>query len=129
MDRFGLIIDQYGKTNVENIYGAGDITGRNMTWSSAVRMGMIVAYEMSGILIQKEDLFHNKSSMTFFDIPSLSVGDFMNLGQNYEYEVQNNDASYRKLVYKDHELIGAIFQGDLTDSGIVCNKIFKRVEK
>ena len=35
-DRFGLIIDAKGQTNVENIYGAGDVTGRNPIWPTAV---------------------------------------------------------------------------------------------
>jgi pyruvate/2-oxoglutarate dehydrogenase complex dihydrolipoamide dehydrogenase (E3) component len=29
-DKFGLIIDESGQTNVEDVYGAGDVTGSNL---------------------------------------------------------------------------------------------------
>ena len=47
-DRFGLIIDAKGQTNVENVYGAGDVTGRNPIWPTAVKEGIIAAHNMLG---------------------------------------------------------------------------------
>ena len=47
-DRFGLIIDAKGQTNIENIYGAGDVTGRNPIWPTAVKEGIIAAHNMLG---------------------------------------------------------------------------------
>ena len=42
-DRFGLLIDEKGKTNIDNIYGAGDVTGRNPIWPTAVKEGIIAS--------------------------------------------------------------------------------------
>ncbi len=40
-DRFGLIINEKGETNARDVYGAGDITGRNPIWPTAVKEGII----------------------------------------------------------------------------------------
>ena len=47
-DKFGLIINEKGETNVKDIYGAGDITGRNPIWPTAVKEGIIAANNMVG---------------------------------------------------------------------------------
>ena len=63
-DRFGLIIDAKGKTNIENIYGAGDVTGRNPIWPTAVKEGIIAANNMLGKESVMTDFFGIKNTTT-----------------------------------------------------------------
>ncbi|MFQ7565838.1 MAG: FAD-dependent oxidoreductase, partial [Clostridium perfringens] len=42
-DRFGLIINEKGETNARDVYGAGDITGRNPRWPTAGKDGILAA--------------------------------------------------------------------------------------
>lgn len=45
--RFGLLIDETGRTNVADVYGAGDVTGRTPIWSAAVKEGLVAAAHMA----------------------------------------------------------------------------------
>ena len=36
-DKFGLIINSKGETNIKDVYGAGDITGRNHIWPTSFK--------------------------------------------------------------------------------------------
>lgn len=123
-DRFGLLIDEYGRTNIENVYGAGDVTGRNPVWPAAVREGLAAAYSMSGMAKKRKDYFGLKSSMHFFDIPTLSIGKVNQYDETYAEEItRDGNGNYKKIVSKDGIVVGALFQGDLTGSGSLAECI------
>lgn len=123
-DRFGLLIDEYGKTNIENVYGAGDVTGRNPVWPAAVREGLTAAYSMSGITKKMEEYFVLKSSMHFFDIPTLSIGNVNQYDETYAEDITIDEiGNYKKVVSKDGIIIGALLQGDLAGSGGLAESI------
>lgn len=125
-DRYGLLIDEYGKTNIENIYGAGDVTGRCPVWPAAVREGMIAAYSMSGIEKKLGDYFAEKSSMHFLDIPTISIGNVNHYDETYEEEIIKDElGNYKKIVSRDGIVAGALLQGDLTGSGKLAESVRK----
>lgn len=128
-DKFGLIIDEFGKTNIENIFGAGDVTGRNPIWPSAVKEGIIAANNMVGIKRKMTDFFASKSTMNFLNIPTMSIG--INEIDNNEYitEIQeDNKGNYKKIIHKDGKIYGAILQGDLSYSGILTQLISNKID-
>ena len=124
-DRFGLIIDPTGQTSHPDIYGAGDVTGRNPIWPVAVKEGIIAASNMVGVAKEMTDFFASKSTMNFLGIPTMSLG----LAQpedpeNYCIEIEEDDqGNYKKIVHKDGKICGAILQGDLSYSGILTQLI------
>lgn len=122
-DRFGLLIDEYGRTSIEDVYGAGDVTGRSPIWPAAVREGMTAAYSMSGRLVAKEELFALKSSMYFLEIPTIAIGKTNNYDKTYEETVYKKDGNYLKIVTKDGAIVGALLQGDISKSGIFAEAI------
>lgn len=125
-DRYGLVIDEHGKTNIENIYGAGDVTGRCPVWPVAVREGMIAAYSMSGMDKTMEGYFAWKSSMHFLDIPTLSMGNVNHYDDTFAVEILKDEkGNYKKIVSKDGRIAGALLQGDLTGSGKLAESIRK----
>ena len=129
-DRFGLIISPLGETSHPDIYGAGDVTGRNPIWPVAVKEGIVAASNMAGHAKEMTDFFASKSTMNFLDIPTMSLG----LAQpedpdNYCIELEEDaEGNYKKLVHKDGKIYGAILQGDLSYSGILTQLIKNKID-
>ena len=129
MDRFGLIIDAFGQTSNPDIYGAGDVTGRNPIWPVAVKEGIIAASNMVGVPKEMTDFFASKSTMNFLGIPTMSLG----LAQpedpeNYTIEIEDDGVNYKKIVHRDGKICGAILQGDLSYSGILTQLIRENID-
>ncbi len=122
-DRYGLVIDEYGRTNIEDVFGAGDVTGRTPVWPAAVREGITAAYAMSGILKEETDYFTVKSSMHFLDVPTVSVGKVNGYDDSYKEIIRKSSDSYRKIVVKDGVIIGALLQGDISESGMFTEAV------
>ena len=74
LDKKGLVIDKESRTNIKDIYGAGDVTGKDLIWPVAVKEGVVAALNMAGKEGHMTDFFYGQSWMNFFDIPTLSYG-------------------------------------------------------
>ncbi len=129
-DRFGLVFDEKGQTNVPDIYGAGDVSGRAPIWPVAVKEGMIAAYNMSGIEKSMDDFFASKSTMNFLGLPSMSLGQANHYDDTYTEEIYKNEEKgiYKKVVHKDGVITGAILQGDLSYSGVLTQLIRRKID-
>ncbi|MGL4848455.1 MAG: NAD(P)/FAD-dependent oxidoreductase, partial [Clostridium sp.] len=130
-DRFGLIIDHAGRTNVEDVFGAGDVTGRNPIWPTAVKEGIIAASNMLGIKKEMTDFFGSKNTMTFVGINTLSLGTVNLNDENkdeYEVEEEKDENGYRKIIHKDGKIYGALIQGDLSYAGVLTQLIKEQID-
>ncbi|MCQ2508839.1 MAG: FAD-dependent oxidoreductase [Lachnospiraceae bacterium] len=129
-DRFGLIFDEHGQTNVPNVYGAGDVSGKNPIWPVAVKEGMIAAYNMSGIKRSMDDFFASKSTMNFLGLASMSLGKANRYDDTYTEEIFKDEEKgiYKKIVHKDGVITGAILQGDLSYSGVLTQLIRRKID-
>ena len=127
-DRFGLIIDAKGKTNVENIYGAGDVTGRNPIWPTAVKEGIIAAHNMLGKEMIMTDFFGSKNTMNFVGIATMSLGMVEPADETYIIETQVEGDNYKKIIHKDGKIYGAIIQGDLSYAGVLTQLIKENID-
>ena len=127
-DRFGLIFDAYGKTSDPFIFGAGDISGRNPIWPTAVKEGIIAASNMSNKEIALTDFFASKSTMNFLDIATLSLGTPMPPDDSYTVETLIGDKDYKKIIHKDGVIYGAIIQGDLAYAGVLTQLIKEKID-
>ena len=127
-DRFGLIIDAKGKTNVENIYGAGDVTGRNPIWPTAVKEGIIAAHNMLGKEMIMTDFFGSKNTMNFVGIATMSLGAVEPEDETYIVEVKNDEKGYKKIIHKDGKIYGALIQGDLDYAGVLTQLIKEKID-
>ncbi|MCL2559349.1 MAG: FAD-dependent oxidoreductase [Turicibacter sp.] len=128
-DRFGLLFNEYGETNVINVYGAGDISGRNPIWPAAVKEGIVAASNMAGSRRELTDFFASKSTMNFLNIPTLSVGIPEAMDDTYEIasKIELDLGNYKKIIYKDGIIYGAIIQGDLSYAGILTQLIKEKI--
>ncbi|NGU65888.1 NAD(P)/FAD-dependent oxidoreductase [Clostridium perfringens] len=126
-DRFGLIINEKGETNARDVYGAGDITGRNPIWPTAVKEGIIAANNMVGNEIFMEDFFGSKNTMNFLGLTTMSLG-VVNIPDNsYTEEIDISGENYKKIIHKDGKIYGAIIQGDLSYAGVLTQLIKEKI--
>ncbi len=126
-DKFGLIINAKGETNVRDIYGAGDITGRNPIWPTAVKEGIIAANNMVGKETFMEDYFGSKNTMNFCGLATMSLGIVTKPDDSYEEIVDIDGKDYRKIIYRDGAIYGAIVQGDLSYVGVLTQLIKQKI--
>ncbi|WP_195987439.1 FAD-dependent oxidoreductase [Clostridium sp. D53t1_180928_C8] len=127
-DRFGLIIDAKGKTNVENVYGAGDVTGRNPIWPTAVKEGIIAANNMLGKDSVMTDFFGSKNTMNFVGVATMSLGMVEPADETYIVETHVDGDNYKKIIHKDGKIYGAIIQGDLSYAGVLTQLIKENID-
>ena len=127
-DRFGLIIDAKGQTNIENIYGAGDVTGRNPIWPTAVKEGIIAAHNMLGKEMVMTDFFGSKNTMNFVGIATMSLGMVEPADETYIVETHVDGDNYKKIIHKDGKIYGAIIQGDLSYAGVLTQLIKENID-
>ena len=126
-DRFGLIINEKGETNAKDVYGAGDITGRNPIWPTAVKEGIIAANNMVGNEIFMEDFFGSKNTMNFLGLTTMSLGVVNVPDDSYTEEIDISGENYKKIIHKDGKIYGAIIQGDLSYAGVLTQLIKEKI--
>ena len=122
-DRFGLVINSKCETNLRDVYGAGDVTGRYPIWPYAVKTGMIAAYNMAGIEMHFTDYFSSKNTMNFLGLPTMSLGIPIKPDGSYHEVIEKRGRDYKKIIYKDGIVYGAIIQGDLSYVGVLTQMI------
>jgi NAD(P)H-nitrite reductase large subunit len=127
----GVVVDEYMRTNVDDIYAAGDLTrfydtilnehGQNGSWGSAKEQGQVAARNMVADTVAsetqradgEEEAFRwvSSYSITHFDFPFLSFG-HPTLGDEH-VERKYSDTEWRRLALKDGKIIGGVLIGDL----------------
>lgn len=127
-DQFGLLINENGCTNMADVYGAGDVTGRTPIWSAAVKEGLIAAANMAGESGKMTDYFAGKSTMNFMGIPTMSLGNCEAPDDSYQVESEDDGINYKKIIHKDGRIYGAILQGDLSYAGILTQLIAYKID-
>ncbi len=127
VEKHGLVFDEFGQTNCKDIYGAGDVSGLSPIWPLAVKQGIIAANNMFGNKKQITDFFASKSTMNFFDIPTISLGD-VNYVEGLQVDILEDETSYKKIISKDGKIVSALLQGDLAYSGILQQLIINKID-
>ena len=132
-DRFGVIIDETGKTNIDDIYAAGDVTGRTPIWPIATKQGLIAANNMTGIESNIMNYFDSKfftstSTMNFLGIPTMSLGINTPPDDTYEVTTYDDGVNYKKVIHKDGIIEGAILQGDISYGGVLNQLIARKID-
>jgi len=118
----GVVVDEYMRTNVEDVYAAGDITqfhdvilgerAQNGSWGSAKQQGATAARNMVADDEVEEFRWVSSYSITHFDFPFLSFG-HPTIGDD-EAERKYSEGEWRRLTFSDGKLIGGVLVGDLS---------------
>jgi 3-phenylpropionate/trans-cinnamate dioxygenase ferredoxin reductase subunit len=119
----GVVTDEYMRTNVEDVYAAGDITqfhdvilgerAQNGAWGSAKEQGSVAGANMVADWEEPIERFEwvSSYSITHFDFPFLSFG-HPTLGDD-SVEMKYSDTEWRRVALKDGKVIGGVLIGDL----------------
>ncbi|MFC6613366.1 NAD(P)/FAD-dependent oxidoreductase [Halopenitus salinus] len=116
----GILVDEYMRTNVDNVFAAGDITefndlvlgdrAQNGAWGSAKEQGTIAARNMVEYGAE-EFRWVSSYSITHFEFPFLSFG-HPTLGDE-SVEATTGEGEWRRLALKDGRIVGGVLIGDL----------------
>lgn len=135
----GIITDRYMRTNIENVYAAGDVcesydsiynTNRVVPiLPGAYRQGETAGQNMAGGEVEYEGGFA-MNSIGFFHLPMITAG--ICSQHEEEFEVINQVGSdgdwYRKIVLKDNRIQGYIYLNRIDRAGIITNLIKEKVD-
>lgn len=137
--RQGIEVDEYMRTNINDIYAAGDITetvdivtGKktiNAVWPCAYEQGRIAGFNMTG-LMKKYQGSIRMNAAEFFGLPFISIGIVKIKEEDYEI-ISNLDKEkniYKKLVTKNNIIIGLLFVKDIDKAGLYHNLIKKKID-
>lgn len=127
----GVLVDEHMRTNVPNLYAAGDVaqgcnllTGEKQIiglWANARYQGRTAGLNMIGM----EDRFsgnipHNITH--FMDMVFVGIGDMWN-GDREEKDFDGS--TYRHFVWSNHRLIGVNLLDNFTEAGLIKQALLK----
>jgi NAD(P)H-nitrite reductase large subunit len=124
----GIAVDLAGRTNVAGVFAAGDcaetadpITGRpavSGVWPVAYEMGRAAGCAAVGVVRPSAGALRMNASR-FFGVSIVSIGEVRaeRLSGATQQVLENGDGVYRKLVFHQGRLAGALLYGDITDAG------------
>jgi NAD(P)H-nitrite reductase large subunit len=134
----GVGVDEYMRTNVEDIYAAGDVV---KTWDVVNRMHHVIgilplAYEQGRIAGWNMAGARRKfpggiplNSLPIFDTSLMTMGITIT-DERPDLDVlvhKEGDRVYRKLVFEGDRLVGAILVGDVAHGGVFTSLIRGRI--
>ena len=126
--RRGVVVDRCGRTNVAGVFAAGDcaetldpLTGESSIsgiWPVAYEMGRVAGAAAVGVARESAGALRLNASR-FFGQTIVSIGEVRPErlpGARAEVLASTEDV-YRKLVYRDDRLVGALLYGDISRAG------------
>ena len=109
----GVVVDEYMKTNLDNIYAAGDLVEYNgvvlALWPNAIEQAKIAAKNMVG----EKETFTPAQPATLLRIgkfSAYSVGEIKNTEESISYK---EDDVFHKLFIENGKMIGGVLTGDI----------------
>ncbi|WP_432666266.1 FAD-dependent oxidoreductase [Wukongibacter baidiensis] len=126
LDR-GIVINSKSETNIEDVYAAGDVTGKSPIWPLAVKQGIVAAYNMTGKSKEVEDSFSLRNSMNFLGLQTVSLGLIEAPDNSYNISIEEYEDSYKKVIHKDGIIYGAVIQGDISYCGVLTHIIKNKI--
>ncbi len=135
----GIIVNNLLGTNIPNIYAAGDVAesfdltlGRhsiNALWPVAVEQGKVAGSNIAGgNVIYDGSLGMN--SLELFGLPVVSLGIYRAERDSLE-QLKSRDIKkgiYKNIILRDNLIVGAIFAGDIRNSGIFLRMIREGID-
>ncbi len=138
----GIVVDDYMRTSVKNIYAAGDVAegmdillGENKNiaiWPLAVMQGMVAGDNMAGGNKKYSGGFF-MNSVELLQIPSISMG-LTNIEDGKEKNIEvlkDFDPErniYKKIVIRNNRIIGVILVGNIERAGIYAGLIRNEID-
>ena len=112
----GLVVDRHMRTNLDNIYAAGDVAEMNGCviglWSIAMEQGKIAGKNMSGVEAIYTDIIP-VTNMNAFHLSVFSIGNIDETSARHTITEESFDeSSYTRIFIQENIIIGAIVIGN-----------------
>lgn len=130
----GILVDESMRTNIENIFAAGDVAeGKNSisgkteviaNWPNACAQGDIAGLNMAGYSARRKGQFRGNIT-TVLGLTVASIGLSKPRNGNFE-ELQYINPQrevYRKFLLDGNRILGAVLLGEIQDIGVIRNCI------
>ena len=116
VDRF-IQVDDTMKTNCDDIYSAGDVTGLSGIWPNAMKQGQVAGLNMCGVDAQYTDKYAMKNTMNFYGLVTLSLG--RGVAEEGDTVLEREDAgNYKRAIIRNGKLDSILLQGNIDYAGI-----------
>jgi len=132
----GVLVDDRMRTNVANVWAAGDVAQARGFWGdkvvngilpNAVEQGRIAGADMADDAgVQPFPGAVPLNTYSFFGQQAISVG--RSGGEGNEVTETGSDTSYRHIVLEDGRLVGISTINDFVDAGIMWQLILRRTD-
>ena len=117
----GILVDSHMRTNIPNIYAAGDVAAGPTTfgdehlihalWPTACEMGKTAGKNMAGIDFEYEGSL-NMNVTEMYGVTVASMGKFYDADADQTYVFDETAGyGYLKICYKDDKVVGACLVG------------------
>ncbi len=136
----GILADEHMKTNIDDIYTAGDVcescdilSGNNNIvpiWPVAYSQGFTAGQNMSGVNKSYKVGFA-RNSISFFGLSIITAGIInpaSNIDHNCEIYQKKSEKSYKKIIVRDNKLIGYILINSGSRAGILTALIKEQLD-
>lgn len=133
----GVVVDEYMRTSVKDIFAAGDIveaddkirgTKRvNAIWPNAIEQGRIAGYNIAG----EEKVYDGVESINILDVygvPVLSMGMSSFELKDFEVKISKTNRSFKKMLLKDGKIAGVQMVGAIRNSGYLLSLVKRGIE-
>ncbi|MGE5629675.1 MAG: NAD(P)/FAD-dependent oxidoreductase [Caulobacteraceae bacterium] len=127
-DRDGIITNKFMMAQMPGIYAAGDVACtmeitenayHNISiWPNAVEQGRIAGLNMAGGKYEYRGSL-SRNSLEILGLPFIRMGITNAKGAQKEldYEIESENNTYKKLVYRKGKMVGALLLGDVYEAG------------
>jgi len=132
----GVLVDDRMRTNVANVWAAGDVAQARGFWGdkvvngilpNAVEQGRIAGADMADDAgVQPFPGAVPLNTYSFFGQQAISVG--RSGGEGNQVTETGSDTSYRHIVLEDGRLVGISTINDFVDAGIMWQLILRRTD-
>ncbi|MFC2073081.1 NAD(P)/FAD-dependent oxidoreductase [Chloroflexota bacterium] len=135
----GILVDNQMRTNLENIYAAGDVAeapdffykrpGISAVLPSAIAQGKVAGANMAGEKCNYEGWI-SMNLLNIFENSAFSVGITMPKDDDGEMFEEKDDGKryFKRLITRDNKIFGAMFVNVELDPGVILYLIEKRVD-
>ena len=109
-------VDDCLRTNIPNVWAAGDVAGISGIWPNAMEQGEVAAKNMTGVEVPYDNRYGIKNTMNFYGLTTLSLG-LNDIREGDEVFTQESRKGYRRVVLRDGVPVHLIFQGEIGNTG------------
>ena len=133
----GIIVDDHMRTNLPDIYAAGDVTegpdylngGKRVMpiWPNAYIQGKIAGFNMAGVDREFEGGLA-VNSIELFGVPVVTAGLSNTESDDLEVLSSVEGDTYRKIVLRGSMVVGAVMVGNIDRAGLITGLIRDRID-